>query len=119
MQSWRPSCAPEPAPSAAAASAVSAPMRRTGLTARPPGSSARGSDHVQQREQLQPRRQRTGVLADPAAAERGAGDVKGSIQAAEEWLRDTFGSVGEFGHLDMISAFSEGARWAERQAALS
>ena len=44
--------------------------------------------------------------------------MKGSIQAAEEWLRDTFGpAVGEFGHLDMISAFSEGARWAERQDA--
>ena len=42
--------------------------------------------------------------------------MKGSIEAAEEWLRDTFGSLGEFGHLDMISAFSEGAKWYERQA---
>jgi len=43
--------------------------------------------------------------------------VKGTIEAAEEWLRDTFGSAVEFGHLDMISAFSEGAKWAERQDA--
>ena len=41
--------------------------------------------------------------------------MRGSIEAAEAWLRDTFGSLGEFGHLDMISAFSEGAKWAERQ----
>ena len=46
--------------------------------------------------------------------------MKGPIEAAEEWLSDTFGpSAGEFGHLDMVSAFCMGAQWAERQAARS
>ena len=55
--------------------------------------------------------------ADQAAAERGAGDVnvKGAFEAAAEWIAATFDADNEFGRLDMIAAFSEGAKWAERQ----
>jgi len=55
--------------------------------------------------------------ADPAAAEHGTGDVnvKGAFEAAAEWIADTFDADAEFGRLEMIAAFSEGAKCAERQ----
>ena len=43
--------------------------------------------------------------------------VHGAIEAATAWLGDMFPGQEQFGRLEMISAFSEGAKWAERQRA--